>query len=93
MVRLAGMNYVCDPTASIGNRISEMTLDSGEKVEANKTYKVAGWATVGSKSPGPPVWDVVAQYIREHKSIRVSRLNTPKLKNLGDNPGISDYGV
>lgn len=93
MVRLAGMNYVCDPTASIGNRISEMTLDGGEKVEANKAYKVAGWATVGSKSPGPPVWDVVAQYIREHKSIRVSRLNTPKLKNLGDNPGISDYGV
>lgn len=93
MVRLGGMNYVCDPTASTGNRISEMTLDSGEKIEANKTYKVAGWATVGSKSSGPPVWDVVAQHIREHKSIRVSRLNTPKLKNLGDNPGVSDYNT
>ncbi|MYB89369.1 MAG: thiosulfohydrolase SoxB [Proteobacteria bacterium] len=93
MVRLGGMNYVCDPTASAGNRISDMTLDSGEKIEANKIYQVAGWATVGSKSQGPPVWDVVAQYIREHKSIRVSNLNTPKLKNLGANPGISDYRV
>lgn len=91
MVRLGGMNYVCDLTASTNNRISEMTLDSGEKIEANKTYRVAGWATVGSKSPGPPVWDVVAQHIREHKNIRVDRLNTPKLKNLGDNPGVSDY--
>lgn len=91
MVRLGGMNYVCDPTETIGNRISDMTLDSGEKIEASKTYKVAGWATVGSKSPGPAVWDVVADYIRDHKTIKVSQVNSPTLKNIEGNPGISDY--
>ena len=91
MVRLGGMNYVCDPTAATGQRISDMTLDSGEKIEANRSYRVAGWATVGSKSQGPPVWDVVARYIRDHKSIKVSRLNTPKLVNIEDNPGVLDY--
>ncbi len=91
MVRLGGMNYVCDPTAPTGNRISDMTLDSGEKIEAARQYKVAGWATVGSKSPGPPVWDVVAQHIREHRNIRVTKLNTPKLVNIAGNPGVLDY--
>ncbi len=91
MVRVGGLDYVCDPTETIGNRISEMTLDSGRRVEPNKAYKVAGWATVGSKSPGKPVWDVVADYLRDRKSVRIDKLNTPKLKNVKGNPGISEY--
>ena len=91
MVRLGGMNYVCDPLADIGNRISDMTLDSGERIEAGKTYKVTGWATVGSQAPGAPVWDVVAEYLRAEKTIRIDRLNTPVLKNVAGNPGIADY--
>ena len=91
MVRLGGMNYVCDPLAEIGQRISNMTLDSGALVEAGKRYKVTGWATVGSQSPGRPVWDVVAEYLRSIKTISVDRLNTPVLKNVANNPGISDY--
>ena len=88
MVRLGGLNYVCDPLESIGNRITELTLDNGEEINANKTYKVSGWATVGTKSSGPPVWDVVADHIREHQEINVTRINTPKLKNMSDNPGV-----
>ena len=88
MVRVAGMNYVCDPYEAIGNRISELTLDNGELIEAGKIYKVSGWATVGSKSPGPPVWDVVADHIREHKNINVTTLNSPVLKSMEDNPGV-----
>ena len=65
MVRVAGMNYVCDPTASMGERITDMRLDDGKAIEPDKSYKVSGWATVGSKSPGEPVWDVVADYLRE----------------------------
>ncbi len=91
MVRVGGMNYVCDPVAEIGQRISNMTLDSGEVIEAGKRYKVTGWATVGSQSPGRPVWDVVAEYLRSMKTISVDRLNTPVLKNVANNPGISDY--
>ena len=77
--------------ATIGSRISDMTLDSGERIEAGKRYKVTGWATVGSQAPGRPVWEVVAEYLRSEKTIRVDRLNNPVLKNVQGNPGISDY--
>ncbi len=91
MVRLGGLNYTCDPLATMDSRISELTLDNGQFLEPGKTYKVAGWATVGAESPGPPVWDVVAEYLRAEKTIRVDRVNTPKLKNVSGNPGLSNY--
>ncbi len=91
MVRVGGLDYVCDPAASMGNRISEMTLDSGEKIEAGKKYKVSGWATVGSQSPGPAIWDVVAGYLREQKVATVKKLNLPALKNTRGNPGVNNY--
>ncbi|MBQ0756791.1 MAG: thiosulfohydrolase SoxB [Amphritea sp.] len=91
MVRVGGFDYVCDPTQSIGKRISEMTLDNGEKVEASKSYKVSGWATVGSRSEGADIWDVVATHLRDRKVASIDKLNTPKLKNVGGNPGIMDY--
>ncbi|MCB1756396.1 MAG: 5'-nucleotidase C-terminal domain-containing protein, partial [Gammaproteobacteria bacterium] len=93
MVRVGGLDYVCDPKETIGNRISEMTLDNGEKIDPGKNYKVSGWATVGAQSPGEPVWDVVANYLRDRKSAKISKLNTPKLKNVDGNPGISDYSA
>ena len=92
MVRVGGLDYVCDPTRSIGERISEMTLDDGERIEAEKSYKVAGWATVGARSPGPPIWEVVAEYLRDRRAARIEKLNTPKLVNVAGNPGIADYG-
>ena len=91
MVRLGGMDYVCDPNATIGKRISAMQLDDGTPIEASKRYKVAGWATVGAQSPGPAIWEVVAEYLRNQKIARLDKLNTPKLKNVADNPGIEDY--
>ena len=93
MVRVGGLDYVCDPTQPIGRRISDMTLDDGEKVEAGKTYKVAGWATVNAQSPGPPIWEVVAEYLRDRGSARIAKLNTPKLVNVEGNPGIVDHGT
>lgn len=92
MVRVGGMDYVCEPKAGAGQRISEMTLDDGKPVDAGKTYKVAGWATVGSTAPGPPIWDVVAEYLKDRKSTGFTRLNTPVLKGLGENPGLAHPG-
>ena len=90
MVRVGGMNYTCDPKGSAGNRISEMTTDAGQQIQANKNYSVAGWATVGSQSPGAPIWDVVAEYLRDQKSgVVINTLNTPKLLNVKGNPGIA----
>jgi len=92
MVRVGGMDYVCDPTATMGNRISDMTLDDGTRVEASKKYLVAGWASVADRPPpGAPVWDQVADYLRTQKTIRLKKINTPRLKNLAGNPGLADY--
>jgi sulfur-oxidizing protein SoxB len=88
MVRVGGMDYVCDPLAAFGERISNMTLDNGKTVEANKRYKVAGWATVNAQAEGAPIWDVVAGYLRDKKQFSIEKLNTPKLKNMAGNKGI-----
>ncbi|MFW1677187.1 thiosulfohydrolase SoxB [Pontibacter sp. JAM-7] len=93
MVRVGGMDYVCDPTQKIGGRISDMRLDNGEKIEAGKQYKVAGWASVGSASDGPPIWDVVAEYLRDRKQASISKLNTPRLKGVKGNAGLADYSA
>jgi sulfur-oxidizing protein SoxB len=91
MVRVGGLDYVCEPNAGFGKRITQMALDDGTPVEAGKKYMVAGWATVGSTSPGRPIWDVVADYLRDQKQIRIKKLNTPKLKGMTGNPGIENY--
>ncbi|MGB0204845.1 MAG: thiosulfohydrolase SoxB [Neptuniibacter sp.] len=91
MVRVGGFDYICDPLQPIGKRITEMTLNNGEKIEASKTYMVSGWATVGSQSEGPIIWDVVAEYLRDKQVARIEKLNTPVLKNVADNPGIAAY--
>jgi len=91
MVRVGGLNYSCDPRAEMNFRIAELTLDDGRALDASRNYKVAGWATVGSESPGAPVWDVVAEYLRAKKTISVERLNTPLLKNVTGNAGLAEY--
>ncbi len=89
MVRLGGLDYSIDPGAGAGERITDMQLDDGTPIEAAKNYKVAGWATVGSESPGAPIWDVVADYLRREDTARIKKLNTPKIKNVAGNPGIA----
>ena len=91
MVRVGGLDYVCDPLADAGKRISAMTLDDGTPVEAAKKYVVAGWATVGAQSPGEPIWDTVAKYLKSQGTVKIKKLNTPKLLNVAGNPGISGY--
>lgn len=91
MVRVGGMDYVCNPLAGAGNRISGMTLDDGTAVDPGKNYKVAGWATVGSQASGPPIWEVVAEYLRDTGVATINKLNTPLLRGVAGNPGLSNY--
>jgi sulfur-oxidizing protein SoxB len=86
MVRVGGMQFTCDPTLTIGHRISNMSL-RGKPIEADKKYKVAGWASVAEDASGEPVWDVVARYLRHMKVVRAPKLNLPKLVGVGGNPG------
>jgi sulfur-oxidizing protein SoxB len=88
MVRVGGIHYTVDPSKKIGHRISDMTLD-GKPVDPGKTYTVAGWAPVGEGVTGTPVWDVVAEYLRDVKVIKPVKLNLPRVVGIGkDNPGI-----
>lgn len=88
MVRVGGMEYSIDPTAPFGKRIDDMRLENGEKVDASKAYRVAGWATVGAQSPGEPVWETVSAYLRDKGTVEIKKLNVPRIKNIGSNPGI-----
>ena len=89
MVRVGGLDYTMAPKNGFGKRVTDMVLDNGTKIEANKNYTVAGWATVGSKAPGAPIWDVVAEYLRSEKVAKVKKLNTPKIVGMEGNPGIA----
>ncbi|MFI4888708.1 MAG: 5'-nucleotidase C-terminal domain-containing protein, partial [Burkholderiales bacterium] len=87
MVRMGGLDYVCTPREKMGARISGMTLDDGTPVDAAKTYRVAGWASVNQEQNGTPVWDVLARHIRASGTTTVPKLNQVKLKGIENNPG------
>jgi sulfur-oxidizing protein SoxB len=88
MVRVGGLKYTIDPAADIGSRISDMKLD-GEPLEADKEYPVAGWASVAQPLEGRPIWEVVAEYLRDQKTISNIELNEPVLKGVAGNPGLA----
>jgi sulfur-oxidizing protein SoxB len=90
MVRVGGISYTCSPNDGAGKRISALKLDNGRAIEAGKSYKVAGWASVNQQK-GTPVWDVVARHLRSGK--RANEHDTDvTLKGVDDNPGLSNQG-
>ena len=74
MVRMGGLGYRIDVRGERGKRISEMTLlKTGEPIEPAREYTVAGWASVNQGTEGPPIWDVVSDYIRREGTVKVER--------------------
>lgn len=61
---------------------------NGKAVDANKKYKVAGWAPVADGVQGTPIWDVVAEYLRDQKVIKPVQLNQPNVVGMAGNPGM-----
>ncbi len=88
MVRVGGMQYTVSPKAAMGQRINNMTL-KGKPIEAGKTYKVAGWASVQEGAKGEPIWDVVSGYLREKKVIKGVKINSPRIVGMDGNPGMT----
>ena len=93
MVRVGGLAYTCNPLAAMGSRITELRL-AGQPIEADKKYKVAGWAPVAEEArtmPGnKPVWDVVEGWLKAQGGrVKARTINTPKLVGVAGNPGIS----
>jgi len=91
MVRVGGLAYTIDPAAKAGSRITRMEL-SGKPIDADRTYKVAGWAPVSEeakKTGGEPIWDLVERYLVREKTIRARPLNRPGIVGVKGNPGIA----
>ena len=92
MVRVGGLTYTCTPSEAMGRRISDMRL-AGKPIEADKTYKVAGWAPVAEEARSAagvkPVWDVVETWLKSQGGrVAPRRINTPRLVGMDGNPGI-----
>lgn len=87
MVRVGGMQYSIDPLGASGHRIYDMTL-GGKSIDADKTYKVAGWAPVAEGVEGEAIWDVVGRYLRDKKTISGLELNQPFVKGVEGNQGL-----
>jgi sulfur-oxidizing protein SoxB len=88
MVRMGEIRYTIEPTAKMGSRITDLEL-KGKPVEANKKYKVAGWASVNEQPDSlPDIWDVVAEYCRDKKTVNIKQANIPRIKGVKSNPGL-----
>lgn len=91
MVRVGGMQYSCTPGAAMGQRIDDMRLN-GKPVQADKKYRVAGWAPVAEEARNQgnkQVWDVVETWLKARGGkVSARKLNTPKLPGVRPNPGI-----
>jgi len=89
MVRVGGMQYTISPNEPIGNRISNMELN-GKPIEAGRSYKVAGWASVNPQPDSlPDIWDVVSDYLKDKKVISEVNANVPKVIGMENNPGLA----
>lgn len=91
MVRVGGLTYTIDPAATIGRRISQLEF-AGKPLDAAKTYRVAGWASVNPQPDElPNIWDVLSEYLMDTRVIRNVTLNLPTVKGVNQNPGIVEF--
>ncbi|MBS3936151.1 MAG: thiosulfohydrolase SoxB [Sulfuritalea sp.] len=87
MVRVGGLTYACAPNAKMGQRIQDMRLN-GKPLDADRKYKVAGWAPVAEGASGEPIWDLVTRWLRDKKTVSARTLNTPRLIGVAGNAGL-----
>ncbi len=87
MVRSGGLQYSISPLARAGSRINELTLGS-KPIDATKTYKVAGWASM-QPVESEPIWDVVERWLRAQGRVQGVRPNQPEVVGLQNNYGIA----
>ncbi|MEX8493904.1 thiosulfohydrolase SoxB [Sphaerotilus sp.] len=94
MVRVGGLAYTCQPAEKMGRRITDMRL-GGKLIEADRQYKVAGWAPVAEEArtaPGnKPVWEVVEGWLKAQPGghVKARPVNTPTLVGVQGNPGMA----
>ena len=71
-VRIVGRSSALDVSKPQGSRISDMQLvKTGAPIDPAREYQVAGWASVNEGTEGPPIWDVVGNYLTRQKTVRL----------------------
>ena len=88
MVRVRGLEYTLDPVAPVGQRIRDLRTALGP-LDPKRNYKLTGWGVVGQVAPGPAIWDVVQGWLRRQDGAVGLETSTPRLVNVGKNPGIA----
>jgi sulfur-oxidizing protein SoxB len=86
MVRIGGLRYAIHPGNRIGERIHDLELH-GEPLDPQRNYVVAGWASVQEEpagNTGRMIWDVVADYLRDKKTVRIEHLNEPVVHGVAE---------
>ena len=82
MVRVGGMTYTCQPKETMGNRISDLKLSNGEKIESQKKYTIGGWGSINPKVEGPPIYKLLEDYVSGEKIIKPKHNNPVKIKGI-----------
>ena len=82
MVRVGGMTYTCHPKETMGNRISNLQLSNGEKIESQKKYTIGGWGSINPKVEGPPIYKLLEDYVSGEKIIKPKHNNPVKIKGI-----------
>ena len=83
MVRVGGLTYTCRPKNKMGNRISNLRIILSDKpLESNKNYVVGGWGSVNQNVKGPPIYNLLENYISEKKIIKNNNLEAVKIVGM-----------
>ncbi len=82
MVRVGGMTYICQPKNTMGNRISDLKLSNGEKIESQKKYTVGGWGSINPEVEGPPIYKLLEDYVSGEKIIKPKQNNPVKVEGI-----------
>ncbi len=82
MVRVGGMTYTCQPKETMGNRISDLKLSNGEKIESQKKYTIGGWGSINPEVEGPPIYKLLEDYVSDEKIIKPKHNNPVKIKGI-----------
>ena len=72
------------PIAGIGSGVTLAPIICASEVdcaaiEPAKDYVVAGWASVNEATEGPPIWDVVEDYLAKNPVVRLEENRSVKL--------------
>lgn len=88
MVRSEGLSYSIDANAKMGKRIKDLRIN-GKPVSKRKKYVVAGWGSMEKQESGKPMWEVLSDYLRHKKHIKIDKLSRPRLRMKKKNQGVA----